>query len=98
MPMVQEVIADLGARETIADGQTFVFHGRPKNACCYLLELGLTDSQVRSMLGMSAAMVRHYGKRSRALMIAKNLSERLSTTSILDLGRKPDRCGQTSNA
>jgi integrase len=94
MPPVQEVIADLVARETISGGQAFVFHGLRKNACCYLLELGLNDSQVGSMLGMSAAMVRHYGKRSRALMVAKDLAERLATTSILDL---PSRRLQVSN-
>jgi hypothetical protein len=69
---VVEVIADLVARESIAEGTTFVFHGLRKNACCYLLELGLNDNQVGAMLGMSPTMVRHYGKRSRALMIARD--------------------------
>jgi hypothetical protein len=58
MPPVQEVIADLVARDTIADGQTFVFHGLRKNICCYLLDLGLNDSQIGSMLGMSPSMMR----------------------------------------
>jgi len=38
---VQEVIADLIARETVREGTTFVLHRLRKNACCYLLELGL---------------------------------------------------------
>ena len=60
------------ASARIKEGTTFVFHGLRKNACCYLLELGLNDSQVGAMLGMSATMVRHYGKRARALMIARD--------------------------
>lgn len=67
---VREVLADLAAREAIAAGATFTFRGLRKNACCYLLETGLNDSEVGSLLGMSPDMVRHYGKRSRALMIA----------------------------
>ncbi|RYG86392.1 MAG: hypothetical protein EON59_10095, partial [Alphaproteobacteria bacterium] len=67
---VKQVIADLVARETVKEGDTFTFHGLRKNACCYLLETGLNDSEVGSLLGMSPDMVRHYGKRSRALMIA----------------------------
>jgi hypothetical protein len=83
---VKEVLADLVAREVIAEGQSFVFHGLRKNACCYLLELGLNDSQVGSMLGMSPQMVRHYGKRSRALMIARDAATSVKGGSVVSLG------------
>ena len=74
---VQEVLTDLTARETIAEGAGFTFHGLRKNACCYLLETGLNDSEVGSILGMSPEIVRHYGKRARALTIALGAAERL---------------------
>lgn len=82
---VQQVIADLIAREMIQPGTTFVFHGLRKNACCYLLELGLSDTEVGSMLGMSPKMVRHYGKRARALMIARGSAERVAGGTILQM-------------
>lgn len=85
MAEVQEVMADLIARETVAEGQTFVFHGLRKNACCYLLETGKNDSEVGAMLGMSAAMVRHYGKRSRALMIAKTAAAEFAGGKVVAL-------------
>jgi integrase len=83
---VQQVLADLTAREMIAEGQTFVFHGLRKNACCYLLELGLNDNQVGSMLGMSPEMVRHYGKRSRALMIAQSAAASVKAGALVRFG------------
>ncbi len=75
---VAEVIADLIAREAIAEGAGFTFHGLRKNTCCYQLELGLNDSEVGGILGMSPEMVRHYGKRTRALMIARGTVDRVS--------------------
>ena len=82
-PAVQEVIADLIARETIAAGTTFSFHGLRKNACCYLLECGLNDSEVGEILGMSPEIVRHYGKRARALMIAQGAAARMTGGNII---------------
>jgi integrase len=76
-PAVREVHADLVAREMIAEDATFTFHGLRKNACCYLLERGLNDNEVGEILGMSPEMVRHYGKRARALMVAKGAEGRL---------------------
>jgi integrase len=84
-PAVRQVIEDLVARETIGEGATFTFHGLRKNACCYLLELGLSDSDVGSILGMSSEMVRHYGKRARALMIAKRAAETVTGGKIIPL-------------
>lgn len=57
--------------------QGYTFHGLRKNACCYLAELGLNDSETASIVGMTPEMVRHYTKRSRALMIAKGAAERI---------------------
>lgn len=91
---VQQVIADLVARETVSEGTSFVFHGLRKNACCYLLELGMNESEIGLMLGMSPAMVRHYGKRARALMIAREAAGRIGRGEILRLpGGTRDRSG-----
>ncbi len=79
MPSVRAVLNDLRARRVIGSKDRFVFHGLRKNACCYLLELGLSDTQVGSMLGMSPQMVRHYGKRARALMIARGAAESMAS-------------------
>ena len=84
-PAVREVLTDLTARETIAEGASFTFHGLRKNSCCYLLERGLNDSEVGEILGMSPEMVRHYGKRARALMIARGAAERMLSGSIVKL-------------
>lgn len=84
-PAVREVHADLVAREVIAEDATFTFHGLRKNACCYLLERGLNDSEVGEILGMSPEMVRHYGKRARALMIARGAADRMTGGKIISL-------------
>lgn len=88
---VKEVLADLVAREAISTDTSFTFHGLRKNACCYLLELGLSDTEVGAMLGMSPEMVRHYGKRMRALMIARGAAERVTSGKILALTPKAQR-------
>lgn len=84
-PEVKEVLADLVARETIAPDAKFTFHGLRKNACCYLIECGLNDQQIGEMLGMSPEMVRHYGKRARALMVARDAARQLSGGKIVHL-------------
>jgi integrase len=85
MPAVREVHADLVARELIEPDQRFSFHGLRKNACCYLLELGLSDTEVGAILGMSSEMVRHYGKRTRALMIARGAAKHVTGGKIVPL-------------
>lgn len=47
------VHAALVAREMIDANQRFSFHGLGKNACCYLLELGLADTEAGAILGVS---------------------------------------------
>jgi integrase len=68
---------------SIGQGEAgYSFHGLRKNACCYLLEMGLNDQQVGSLLGMSAQIVRHYGKRARALMVADDLADRIAGATV----------------
>lgn len=52
----------------------YTLHGLRKNATCYQLELGLSDTEVGSNLGMTPETVRHYGKQARALMIAQRVA------------------------
>lgn len=80
---VRQVLEDLTARETIKEGAAFTFHGLRKNACCYLLETGLNDSEVGSILGMSPEIVRHYGKRTRALMVAQGAAAKVINATIM---------------
>ena len=69
--------------DKIGEGEGgYSFHGLRKNACCYLLEMGLNDQQVGSLLGMSPEMVRHYGKRARALMVATDLADRIAGATV----------------
>ncbi|MGE4430891.1 MAG: hypothetical protein AB7E05_09165 [Sphingobium sp.] len=65
----------------------YTFHGLRKNACCYLLETGLSDTDVGAILGMTAETVRHYGKRARAYMIAKGAAEKMTKISITSMTR-----------
>lgn len=95
MKEVREVHADLVARELIQPDATFSFHGLRKNACCYLLELGLSDTEVGSILGMSSEMVRHYGKRARALMIARGAAERVTSGRIVPINAGNARAART---
>lgn len=48
-----------------------------------LLETGKNDTEVGSMLGMSASIVRHYGKRARALMVAKTAAAEMAGGKLI---------------
>lgn len=79
---LQERIRDLMA----AIGEEgFTFHGLRKNAACYLAELGLNDSEIGAIVGMTAATVRHYTKRKRAFMIARGVADRVTRGDVLQL-------------
>jgi integrase len=63
----------------------FSFHGLRKNAACYLKELGLNDNEIGDIVGMTAQTVRHYTKRSRALMVAKGAAERIVKGDVVPI-------------
>jgi integrase len=65
----------------------YTFHGLRKNACCYLAELGLNDSVIGALVGMTPHVVRHYTKRSRNLMIAKGIADKVTGGDILSFAR-----------
>jgi integrase len=66
----------------------YSFHGLRKNACCYLAELGLSDTEIGALVGMTAGTVRHYTKRKRAYMIALNVAQRVTSGDVLQLRSK----------
>jgi hypothetical protein len=60
-----------------ANGWTF--HGLRKNAVCMLLEVGCTEDQVGAIVGMSAAMVRHYAKEVSKFRLARSAMKLLES-------------------
>lgn len=63
----------------------YTFHGLRKNACCYLAELGLNDSEIGAIVGMTPGTVRHYTKRRRAFMIAQGAAARVIGGAVLPM-------------
>ena len=61
----------------------YSFHGLRKNAACYLHELGLNDLEIGDLLGMSPPIVRHYTKRKRAYMVARNVAARVQGGTLV---------------
>jgi integrase len=68
-----------------AIGEDYSFHGLRKNAACYLAEVGMSDSDIGSMLAMTSQTVRHYTKRKRAYMVARRAAETVRRGDILQL-------------
>jgi integrase len=66
----------------------YSFHGLRKNAACYLAELGLSDTEIGSICGMTPETVRHYTKRARAYMIAQGAADRIGEADVLSLRRR----------
>jgi hypothetical protein len=72
-----DLYSDQRARETAKAmvrlrDHRIVFHGLRKNAVIMLLEVGCTEDEVGAIVGMSAAMVRHYAIEVRKHKLAKN--------------------------
>lgn len=63
----------------------YSFHGLRKNAACYLAELGLSDTEIGAIVGMTPETVRHYTKRKRAYMIARGAAKRVTRGDVLVL-------------
>lgn len=83
---IRRLMHDLGHVDD-EDQLLYTFHGLRKNACCYLLETGLSDTDVGAILGMTPETVRHYGKRARAYMIAVGASAKMTSVTPLKMGR-----------
>lgn len=62
----------------------FVFHGLRKNAGYCLFELAMNECEI-SLMGMSPQIVLHYGKRTRALMIARGGAARVMAGTIITM-------------
>ena len=83
---IRDVMAAIGE-------EGYSFHGLRKNAACYLHELGLNDSEIGDLLGMSPQIVRHYTKRKRAFMVARNVANRVQGGTLIPIsgGRDDSR-------
>lgn len=84
---VRRLMAAIGSPTYISNGRErgYSFHGLRKNAACYLAELGLSDTEIGSVCGMTPETVRHYTKRARALMIAQGAAERIVKGDVIAL-------------
>lgn len=66
----------------------YSFHGLGKNACCYLTELGLTDTEISAITGKTPETVRHYAKQARKLMVALGAAEKIAAANVSRLAAK----------
>ena len=55
----------------------YTFHGLGKNACCYLTELGLSDTEGSAITGKTPETFRYYAKQARVLMVARGAADRV---------------------
>lgn len=91
---IRRLMNEIG--QTDAEGRAlYTFHGLRKNACCYLLELGLSDGEVGAILGMSPETVRHYGKCANIYMIAAGAADRVVRGNFFPKdGERPRRAAK----
>lgn len=83
---IRRLMHDLGYVDD--EGQLlYTFHGLRKNAACYMKEIGLDDTEIGLVCGMTPDTVRHYTKRARALVVARNVADRLAGGNIVEMGR-----------
>lgn len=82
---IRRLMERIGSPTYISNGRErgYSFHGLRKNAACYLAELGLSDTEIGSICGMTPETVRHYTKRARALMVARGAAERIVGGEVL---------------
>lgn len=83
---VRKLMRDLGCVNDKGEA-LYSLHGLRKNACCYLLELGLSDTEAGAIQGMTPETVRHYGKQARVLTIARGAAKRVTRGKIMEAGR-----------
>nr|GLK22145.1 hypothetical protein GCM10017606_29730 [Microbacterium terregens] len=83
---IRRLMHDLGYVDD--EGQLlYTFHGLRKNAACYMAELGLSDTEIGSVCGMSPDTVRHYTKRARAYVIARKVAGVLAAANVTQMTR-----------
>jgi integrase len=82
---MRRLMHSIGSPTYVSNGKSrlYSFHGLRKNAACYLAELGLNDSEIGAICGMTPETVRHYTKRARSLMIARNVAEKITRGDVL---------------
>ena len=75
----------IGSPTYLSNGNSrlYSFHGLRKNAACYLAELGLNDSEIGAICGMTPDTVRHYTKRAKSLTIARTVADKITRGDVL---------------
>ena len=84
---IRRLMGDIGSPTYVTNGRErgYSFHGLRKNAACYLHKLGLSDTEIGSICGMTPETVRHYTKRARSLMVARGAADRVTRGDVLSL-------------
>lgn len=84
---MRALMGQIGSPNYLSNGKhrLYSFHGLRKNASCYLKEIGLNDSQIGSIVGMTPATIRHYTKRQNALRIAKGAARNVAKGEIIQI-------------
>lgn len=84
---IRRLMEEIGSPTYVSNlrERSYSFHGLRKNAACYLSEAGLSDTAIGAVCGMTPDTVRHYAKRSRALMIARGAADPITRGDVLPL-------------
>lgn len=84
---MRRLMEEIGSPTYLSNGKPrlYSFHGLRKNAACYLAELGLSDTEIGAICGMTPQTVRHYTKRARALTIARGAAEVVTRGDVIPL-------------
>ncbi len=82
---MRTLMESIGSPTYMSNGKArlYSFHGLRKNAACYLAELGLNDSEIGAICGMTPDTVRHYTKRARSLTIARTVADKITRGDVL---------------
>jgi hypothetical protein len=82
---MRRLIDSIGSLTYYNNGKSrlYSFHALRKNAACYLAELGLNDSEIGAICGITHEIVRHYTKHARSLMTARGASDKITSRDIL---------------
>lgn len=68
----------------------YSFHGLGKNACCYLTELGLSDTEISRVTGKTPETVRYYAKNALAYKVALGAAKKIAEAGVSRLVGKPE--------
>jgi hypothetical protein len=82
---MRQLIDSIGSPTYYRKGKSrlYSFHGVRKNAACYLAELGLNDSEIGAVFGITHKTVWHYIKHAKLFMTARGASDKITRGDVL---------------